>query len=141
KEVIKLRSGRQLLMLKITDYTDSLELKIFSRNEEDEAMFARVKEGMWIKARGRVQTDNYSNELVMMPYDIEEVTVEKKKDQAEEGKKRSELRARTTRRRLDGGVGPKRLVDRAAEWGHEALAITDHAGVQGVPAPYYASLD
>lgn len=141
KEVRKLRSGRQLLMLKITDYTDSLELKIFSRNEEDEAMFARVKEGMWIKARGRVQTDNYSNELVMMPYDIEEVTVEKKKDKAEEGKKRIELHAHTTMSQLDSVVSPKRLVERAAEWGHEAVAITDHAGVQGFPEAYYASLD
>ncbi len=141
KEVIKLRSGRQLLMLKITDYTDSLELKIFSRNEEDEAMFARVKEGMWIKARGRVQTDNYSNELVMMPYDIEEVTVEKKMDKAEEGKKRIELHAHTTMSQLDSVVSPKRLVERAAEWGHEAVAITDHGGVQGFPEAYYASLD
>ena len=141
KDVRKLRSGRQLLMLKITDYTDSLELKLFSRNEEDEAMFDQAKEGMWIKARGRVQTDNYSNELVMMPYDIEEIKVDQKQDEAKDGEKRVELHAHTTMSQLDAVVSPKRLIQRAAEWGHEAIAITDHAGVQGFPEAFYAGLD
>ena len=70
-EVRKLRSGRSLLMLKVTDYTDSLEIKLFSRNDEDEAMFNSLKEGIWVKARGRIQTDNYTNELTMMANDIE----------------------------------------------------------------------
>lgn len=141
KEVRKLRSNRQLLMLKITDYTDSLELKLFSRNEEDEVMFEQAKEGMWIKARGRVQTDNYSNELVMMPYDVQEVSVETKQDERPDDEKRVELHAHTAMSQLDAVVTPKRLIERAAQWGHEAIAITDHAGVQGFPEAFYASLD
>src|SRR5690625_1028343 len=62
KEIRNLRSGRQLLLLKITDYTSSLELKLFSRNEEQEQIFSQAKEGMWIKARGRVQTDQFSKD-------------------------------------------------------------------------------
>ena len=34
-EVRELRSGRSLLTIKITDYTDSIIVKMFSRNEED----------------------------------------------------------------------------------------------------------
>src|SRR5699024_12176266 len=64
--VRKLRSGRSLLLIKATDYTDSLEIKMFSRNDEDAAMFDAVKAGIWIKARGRIQTDMYSNELTMI---------------------------------------------------------------------------
>src|SRR5699024_6514180 len=61
-EVRELRSGRSLLILKVTDYTNSIEIKKFSNNEEDEEIFKLIKEGMWIKARGRIQTDHYSNE-------------------------------------------------------------------------------
>src|SRR5699024_7745257 len=74
-EVRKLRSGRSLLLIKATDYTDSLEIKMFSRNDDDGAMFDAVKSGIWIKARGRIQTDMYSNELTMMANDIEQVDV------------------------------------------------------------------
>src|SRR5690625_777955 len=140
KEIINLRSGRQLLMLKLTDYTDSIELKLFSRNAEDEKVFSQAKEGIWIKARGRVQADTYSHELIMMPYDLMEITIDERKDEAEAGKKRVELHAHTTMSQLDAVISPKRLIERAATWGHEAIAITDHAGVQGFPEAYYASL-
>jgi len=141
KEVRDLRSGRQLLLLKITDYTDSLEIKMFSRNSEQEELFSLVKEGMWIKARGPIQTDRFSNELVMMPYDMMEVHVPKKKDEAEDGKKRVELHAHTTMSQLDAVVSAKDLIKQAAEWGHDAIAITDHANVQSFPDAFYASLD
>lgn len=140
-DVRQLRSGRQLLLLKITDYTSSLEIKMFSRNEEQEAVFAQAKEGMWIKARGRVQTDQFSNELVMMPFDINEVKVAEKQDEREAGKKRVELHAHTTMSQLDAVVSPKDLIKRAADWGHEAVAITDHAVIQSFPDAHDASLD
>src|SRR5699024_9383515 len=50
-ETIQLRSGRSLLIMKVTDYTDSIEIKVFSRNDDDEAIFDLAKKGMWIKAR------------------------------------------------------------------------------------------
>ena len=138
-EVRKLRSGRSLLILKATDYTDSLEIKMFSRNDEDEEMFELAKEGIWIKARGRVQVDNFSNELSMMANDIEQISVHSRQDYAEE--KRVELHAHTTMSQLDAVVSPSRLVEQAAKWGHPAVAITDHAGVQGFPDAFYAAND
>ena len=136
-EVRKLRSGRSLLMLKVTDYTDSLEIKLFSRNDEDELMFNSVKEGIWIKARGRIQTDNYTNELTMMANDIEQVEIKTRQDEAEE--KRVELHAHTTMSQLDAVVSPSRLIEQAAKWRHKAIAITDHAAVQGFPEAFQAA--
>ena len=136
-EVRKLRSERSLLLVKITDYTDSLEIKMFSRNEEAEQLFHLVKKGMWIKARGRIQTDQYSNELTMMANDMEEVSVTVKQDDAEE--KRVELHAHTTMSQLDAVVSPSRLIERAASWGHEAIAITDHSVAQAFPEAHFAA--
>ena len=54
-ETKELRSGRTLLECKITDYTDSILIKMFSRdNGESAEQLRQVKEGMWIRARGNV---------------------------------------------------------------------------------------
>lgn len=55
KEVRTLRSERKLLIIKVTDYSSSMVIKKFSRNEEDEAMFDALAVGKWVKIRGSVQ--------------------------------------------------------------------------------------
>lgn len=137
-DIRELRSGRSLLIVKATDYTDSLQIKMFSKGEEDVEKFKLVKEGMWIKARGSIQTDMYSNELAMMANDIHEIQVRTRMDLAKEDEKRVELHAHTTMSQMDAVVSPSALVAQAAKWGHKAVAITDHAGVQGFPEAYAA---
>ena len=137
-DVRKLRSGRSLLIIKATDYTDSLTIKKFSRGEEDEEVFDQLEKGIWVKARGSIQTDMYSNQLTMMANDINEIKVDEKKDTAKEEKKRVELHAHTMMSQLDAVVSPSRLIKQAKKWGHPAIAITDHAGVQGFPEAYQA---
>ncbi|MFC4557157.1 PolC-type DNA polymerase III [Virgibacillus kekensis] len=137
-EIRKLRSGRSLLIAKATDYTDSLQIKMFSKGDEDAEKFELLKEGMWVKARGSIQTDMYTNELAMMANDIHEVKVETRKDTAPDDAKRVELHAHTTMSQMDAVVSPGRLIQQAASWGHKAIAITDHAGVQGYPDAHAA---
>jgi DNA polymerase-3 subunit alpha (Gram-positive type) len=137
-EIRELRSGRSLLIIKATDYTDSLQIKMFSRGDEDAEKFKSVKEGMWIKARGSIQTDMYTNELAMMANDIHEIKVKTRKDEAPEDEKRVELHAHTTMSQLDAVVSPSNLIAQAKKWGHSAVAITDHAGVQGFPEAHAA---
>lgn len=138
-EIRKLRSGRSLLIIKVTDYSDSLQIKMFSKGDEDAADFELAQSGMWIKARGSIQTDMYTNELAMMANDIHEIKVALREDTASEEEKRVELHAHTTMSQLDAVVSPSRLVEQAAKWGHKAVAITDHAGVQGFPEAHNAS--
>ncbi|MBO8155199.1 MAG: PolC-type DNA polymerase III [Bacillaceae bacterium] len=135
-EIRELRSGRHLLMAKVTDYTDSLQIKMFSRGNDHAEQFKLLKKGMWIKARGSVQTDTFTNELTMMANDIQEVHVESRKDQAEE--KRVELHSHTTMSQMDAPVSASRLIEQAAKWGHKAIAITDHAVVQAYPEAHAA---
>ena len=138
-DIRKLRSGRSLLIVKATDYTDSLTIKMFSRGDEDAQIFEQLKKGIWIKARGSIQTDMYTNELTMMANDMNEIKVASRVDTAPKDKKRVELHAHTTMSQLDAVVSPSRLVEQAAKWGHPAIAITDHAAVQGFPEAHHAS--
>lgn len=138
-DVRVLRSGRELLIIKMTDYSSSLSIKKFSDGEEDEAIFARIKEGMWLKAKGRIQEDRYSQELTLMAQSLQETFHEKRKDEAPEGKKRVELHTHTNMSKMDATVTAKKLVETAAKWGHEAIAITDHAGVYSFPDAHQAA--
>jgi len=140
-EVRKLRSERELMILKMTDYSSSLTVKKFSNNEADEAIFAQIEEGMWLKAQGSIQQDTYTNELGMMAQSIQQTFHEPRKDTAPEGEKRVELHAHTNMSQMDAVVSTTDLVETAARWGHEAVAITDHGGVYSFPEAYQASLD
>ncbi len=138
-EVRKLRSERELLILKMTDYSSSLTIKKFSNNEDDEATFARIKEGMWLKAQGAIQQDNFNNELTMMAQSLQETFHEDRMDQAAEGEKRVELHSHSKMSMMDSVVEVEDLIATAAKWGHKAIALTDHEGVYSFPEAYQAS--
>ncbi|WP_077621933.1 PolC-type DNA polymerase III [Sediminibacillus massiliensis] len=137
-DVRELRSGRHLLIVKVTDYTDSFSVKMFSKGDEDAEKFKLLKKGMWIVARGSIQTDNFTNELTMMAQDINEIKPELRQDEAPEGEKRVELHAHTTMSQMDAVMSAGMLVEQAAKWGHPAVAITDHAVAQSYPEAYAA---
>jgi DNA polymerase-3 subunit alpha (Gram-positive type) len=140
-DVRQLRSGRELMILKMTDYSSSLTVKKFSNGEADEEVFARIKEGMWLKAKGAIQEDRYSRELTMMAQSLQQTFHEKRKDEAPEGKKRVELHAHTNMSKMDATVDATSLIETAAKWGHEAIAITDHGGVYSFPDAHQAAID
>jgi DNA polymerase-3 subunit alpha (Gram-positive type) len=137
-ETRELRSGRTLLTFKITDYTDSLLIKIFSRDKEDIPILQGIQKGMWLKVRGGIQNDTFVRDLVMMANDINEIKPETRKDLAEEDKKRVELHLHTPMSQMDATSSVSSLVSQAKKWGHPAIAITDHAGVQSFPEAYSA---
>ncbi len=131
-EIRELKTGRKLVTFDITDFSDSLSIKFFedekkSRLTED----GLLKKGLWVKVKGPVQYDRYSQELTMMAYDINLAEHVGRKDVAEE--KRVELHIHTKMSSMDGVSSAEELVRRAAQWGHPALAITDHGVVQGFP--------
>lgn len=138
-EARELRSGRTLLLFKITDYTDSLMVKSFSRDKKDAEKFTGLRKGMWVKVRGGVQNDTFARDLVMIANDIEEIRPEQKKDSAPVDAKRVELHAHTVMSQMDATVTATELIRRAKEWGHRAVAITDHGVVQSYPEAFSAA--
>jgi DNA polymerase-3 subunit alpha (Gram-positive type) len=139
-EVKELRNGSTLFQFNLTDFTDSLTLKVFGKNKEDVKMMQQLSEGMWIRARGKVEYDRFLAvpELVMIPNDINEVVAppERMDDAAE---KRVEFHLHTNMSTMDALTPISQYVKLAAKWGHKAIALTDHAGVQAFPEAYKAA--
>jgi DNA polymerase-3 subunit alpha (Gram-positive type) len=125
------KSGRKLLIFDITDETDSITAKLFTDEKTPESVFTHLKEGAWIKVRGPVQTDRYSQELALMAYDINTFRPVERMDTASE--KRIELHLHTKMSALDSVLDTDKVIALAAKWGHKALAITDHGVVQSFP--------
>lgn len=137
-EVRELRSGRSLLTVKITDYTDSILVKMFSRDKDDAELMTLLKKGTWLRVRGSVQNDTFVRDLIVMAQDIMEIRVDARKDTSPEDSKRVELHLHTPMSQMDAVSSVDALVGQAAKWGHPAIAITDHAGVQSFPDAYAA---
>ncbi len=137
-EIRELRSGRSLLTFKITDYTSSILVKMFSRDKEDAALFQLVKKGMWVRVRGSIQNDTFVRDLVMIGNDINEIKPAGRKDTAPEDEKRVELHLHTPMSQMDAVTPVSALVAQAKKWGHKAIAVTDHAGAQSFPEAYGA---
>ena len=138
-ETKELKSGRTLCTFKITDYTNSILVKMFGRDKEDNALLASIKKGMWLKVRGSIQNDTFVRDLVMIANDINEINPKKRLDTAPEGEKRVELHLHSQMSQMDAVTSITDLVEQAKMWGHEAIALTDHAVVQSFPEAYAAS--
>ena len=137
-EIRELRSGRKLLVFKMTDYTSSFSVKLFSSNETDEQNFELVKKGIWVRVRGSVQEDTFMRDLVVNGRDVNEVAHAERKDRAPEDEKRVELHLHSNMSQMDATNGIGDFVKQAAKWGHKAIALTDHAAAQGYPDAHAA---
>ncbi|SER59860.1 PolC-type DNA polymerase III [Salipaludibacillus aurantiacus] len=137
-ETKELKSGRTLLTFKITDYTDSITVKMFSNDKEDVPVFESVGKGMWLKVRGSVQMDTFIRDLVMMAKDFQQITPEEKRDTASEDEKRVELHLHSPMSQMDAVTSMGAYVEQAKKWGHHAIALTDHSVLQSFPEAYGA---
>jgi DNA polymerase III subunit alpha, Gram-positive type len=137
-EIRELRSGRSLLTFKMTDYTSSIMVKMFSRDKEDASLFQQVKKGMWVKVRGSIQNDTFVRDLVMICNDINEIRPVQRKDTTRDDEKRVELHLHSPMSQMDAVTPVSTLVAQAKKWGHKAIAITDHAGAQSFPEAFSA---
>ncbi len=143
EEFVSSKSKFQILTLKISDKTDSIMAKIFTREEDEFNKYkGSIKENKWYRFRGYIKNDVYAKELVFNIRDIEEIPSkdEKFEDNAEE--KRVELHAHTMMSQMDGVTKfdldkhTCELITNAINAGYRAVAVTDHNGCQAFPICY-----
>lgn len=114
----------------ITDYTGSLILKIIE-NKNKSAYLEKLKKGQTILVYGEICDDKYERDIVMRPKNINTISKYKIVDNAP--KKRVELHLHTNMSAMDGMTPAAKLIEKANEWGHAAVAITDHGVAQAYP--------
>ena len=125
------KSDSWLITFDITDYTGSINVTKFMRDEKASRIANSIKEGMPLIVSGTLGINKYDNELTLDPTNIFQYEKEKKLDNAEE--KRVELHLHTKMSAMDALTDVEETIKRAAEWGHPAIAITDHGVVHSFP--------
>ncbi len=128
-----LKSGRTLLTFDITDFSYSLTCKLFPKDEELEIIREKLVKGQFVRLSGEAQYDMFSKELVILARDILLIDVQIKSRTDNAPEKRVELHLHTQMSQLDAVSSVKDIINRAASWGHKAVAITDHGVVQAYP--------
>ena len=122
------KSGdKNIFTIDITDYTGSTTAKVFNSIKES-AVIDNIKKGDTIVVQGDVEYDKYAGELVVNARSIGTAQKVKVVDNAE--KKRVELHMHTNMSQMDAVTSAGDLVNRAYQWGHKAVAITDHGVAQ-----------
>ena len=129
---------RKIYSVDITDYTGSITLKIIEMATQCKTLDTLAK-GMSVLVRGDVEYDKYDHEIVLRPKSIASVQQVEVTDDAEE--KRVELHLHSNMSAMDGVNPVSDLIQRAARWGHKAVAVTDHGVAQAFPDAMNAAED
>lgn len=138
KEIKDLRSGNQLMILKVTDYTSSVTVKLMSGRGIKKESFTLYNKGDWLRLEGDMVPDNFTSELDFRPRSIRHITHSERVDRAPEGEKRVELHLHSNMSQMDATNSVSDFIKQAAKWGHPAIAITDHGAAQAFPEAYSA---
>ncbi len=121
----------------VTDGTSSVTAILWTDIKRDraklEAMEA-VKKGVCLLLSGLYEFDVFAKSQVLTPKSMAIVARYVKRDNAPE-KKRVELHLHTKMSAMDAVSDAEALIARAADWGHKAVAITDHGVVQAFRKP------
>ncbi len=126
------KDGRSnIITFHLTDYTGSYTVKIFEQREYCEEVVKKIKDKSHVLLKGRIAFDSYLKDYCINPTSIMLVCVEGETD--DEPEKRVELHLHTNMSDLDGISAVSAYIQRASEWGHKAIAVTDHGVVQAYP--------
>ena len=129
----EIKGEKYIVSFDITDKSDSTTVKFFvKRSVFDNELKDKIKKDAYLRVQGEVQFDKYAKEINIMAKAIMTAQAPPPRmDTAEE--KRVELHLHTQMSSMDGVTPVKTYIKRAIEWGHKAIAITDHGVVQAFP--------
>ncbi len=130
----EIRNEKTIYFFDITDFTDTMTVKIFLRNDQVEEISGTLGKGAFIKLKGNAMVDKFDGELtigsIVGIMKIKDFTTSRMDYSVQ---KRVELHCHTKMSDMDGVSEAKDIVKRAYKWGHPAIAITDHGVTQSFP--------
>ena len=130
----EIRNEKTILILEVTDYTDTIVVKMFARNDQVPEILEGVKKGAFVKMKGVTTIDRFDSQLTIGSIvGIKKISDFRTSRMDTYPEKRVELHCHTKMSDMDGVSEAKDIVKRAYKWGHKAIAITDHGDVQSFP--------
>lgn len=138
-EIKKTKNERYSITFKMTDYTSSFYLQKWARNEEELEKYDIIRVGAWLSTRGKVEYNSFLKALCMNVSDVKVISHKERADLMPENQKRVEFHAHTNMSTMDALPTVESLIAKAAQFGHPAVAITDHGNVQSFPHGYSAA--
>ncbi|MEW4413909.1 PolC-type DNA polymerase III [Clostridium sp. AN503] len=139
KDSRELRSGKTIIIFHITDFTDTITVKVFANEESLDDLNKAINAGSFIRLRGMTTIDKFDGELTIGSVrGIKRAEDFTSKRMDNSPVKRVELHCHTKMSDMDGVSEVKDIVKRAKAWGMPALAVTDHGCVQSFPDASHA---
>ena len=130
----EIRNEKTIVFFDVTDFTDTMTIKVFTRNDQLPELMSEIKKGAFIKLKGLAMMDKFDGELTIGSLvGIKKIKNFTSSRMDHSVKKRVELHCHTKMSDMDGVSEAKDIVKRAYAWGHPAIAITDHGVVQSFP--------
>ncbi|MDD3204473.1 MAG: PolC-type DNA polymerase III [Lachnospiraceae bacterium] len=135
----EIRNEKTILIFDITDFTDTMTVKMFTHNDQVPELTQEIKVGAFVKIKGVTMIDKFDSELtigsIVGVKKIGDFTTGRMDNSA---RKRVELHCHTKMSDMDGVSDAKSIVNRAKKWGMQAIAITDHGNVQAATEANHA---
>ncbi len=129
------KRGMTILTLTVTDRTNTVYVKLFPEEVMKERTVRLLekarKEPCLLLIRGMYRYDTFARDYCLFADDINRYPIEIRTDDAPE--KRVELHLHTQMSAMDATTKLSEVVERAAKWGHKAIAVTDHGVVHSFP--------
>ena len=134
-----IKNEKTILIFDLTDFTDTITVKMFFKNEQLDEVKDKIKQGEFVKLKGVTQFDRFDGELTVGSiYGIKKSTDTRKPRMDYSVRKRVELHCHTKMSDMDGVSDVADLLKCANRWGMTAMAITDHGDVQAFPEANHA---
>lgn len=138
----EIRNERTILMFDLTDFTDTITVKMFIANAQLTEVKEYIKKGNFIKVKGVAALDRYDQEISITSV----WGIRKSQDNREVRNdlslhKRVELHCHTKMSDMDGVSSVSDIIKQAIRWGHKGIAITDHGVVQAFTDAYHTMED
>lgn len=132
-EVKLLSNGKYLVVFDVTDFTSSVTCKIYTTEEDVAELSEVIIPGNSLEVEGRYEYESFTREYVVKARSINKCEPIKSSRMDTAKNKRVELHLHTKMSSKDGFIEPAKLFRNLSDWGHTAVAITDHGVVQAFP--------
>lgn len=137
-ETREIRNEKTIVMFSLTDFTDSIRVKMFIKNRELPEVLDGIQNKKFICVKGSTQFDRYDYELTLGHVAGVRKGEDFRSKRSDNAKiKRIELHCHTKMSEMDGVSTAEDIIKQAYAWGQSAIAITDHGVAQSFPEAYH----